>query len=141
MSGEQPWIAGDLTISAAVMAEIEAHALETYPKECCGFVMGPAGVGHVIPQKGGRGAPLVPSSLGPSLLVIQLHIRRQADVIVVLVRIVRRRDPPRSLMQRRLPVDQSGVMADARRQRRGEGGPVVGREGGVDLQIGAARVG
>jgi [CysO sulfur-carrier protein]-S-L-cysteine hydrolase len=42
MSGERPWIAGDLTISATVMAELEAHALSTYPSECCGFVSGPA---------------------------------------------------------------------------------------------------
>jgi proteasome lid subunit RPN8/RPN11 len=42
MSGERPWIAGDLTIPAAVLAELEAHALETYPSECCGFVSGPA---------------------------------------------------------------------------------------------------
>jgi proteasome lid subunit RPN8/RPN11 len=41
MSGEQPWIEGDLTIDAAVMAELEAHALSTYPSECCGFVSGP----------------------------------------------------------------------------------------------------
>jgi proteasome lid subunit RPN8/RPN11 len=42
MSGERPWIAGDLTIPAALMAELEAHALGTYPSECCGFVSGPA---------------------------------------------------------------------------------------------------
>ena len=41
MSGERPWVAGDLTIPAAVLADIEAHALETYPSECCGFVSGP----------------------------------------------------------------------------------------------------
>jgi proteasome lid subunit RPN8/RPN11 len=42
MSGERPWIAGDLTIPAAVLADIETHALESYPSECCGFVSGPA---------------------------------------------------------------------------------------------------
>ena len=42
MSGEQPWIEGNLTIDAAVMAELEAHALSSYPSECCGFVSGPA---------------------------------------------------------------------------------------------------
>ena len=42
MSGERPWIEGDLTIDASVMAELEAHALSTYPSECCGFVSGPA---------------------------------------------------------------------------------------------------
>ncbi len=42
MSGDRPWIAGDLVISRAVMAELEAHALAAYPSECCGFVSGPA---------------------------------------------------------------------------------------------------
>jgi proteasome lid subunit RPN8/RPN11 len=45
MSGkelERPWTAGELTIPRAVLAEIEAHALEAYPSECCGFVSGPA---------------------------------------------------------------------------------------------------
>ena len=42
MSGDRPWIAGHLEISASVMADIEAHALATYPSECCGFVSGPA---------------------------------------------------------------------------------------------------
>jgi proteasome lid subunit RPN8/RPN11 len=42
MSGERPWIAGNLEIPAALMAELEAHALSTYPSECCGFVSGPA---------------------------------------------------------------------------------------------------
>jgi [CysO sulfur-carrier protein]-S-L-cysteine hydrolase len=48
MSGERPWIAGDLVISAAVMAELEAHALEAYPNECCGFVSGPASDASVL---------------------------------------------------------------------------------------------
>jgi proteasome lid subunit RPN8/RPN11 len=42
MSGERPWIAGDLVIDARVLAEIQAHALECYPSESCGFVSGPA---------------------------------------------------------------------------------------------------
>jgi proteasome lid subunit RPN8/RPN11 len=42
MSGERPWIAGDLTIDRGVLAQIEAHALESYPSESCGFVTGPA---------------------------------------------------------------------------------------------------
>ena len=39
MSGEQqqPWIEGDLLVSKTVMDDIEAHALECYPSECCGF--------------------------------------------------------------------------------------------------------
>lgn len=40
--GEKPWIAGDLTITAEVMSALEAHALASYPSECCGFVSGPA---------------------------------------------------------------------------------------------------
>ena len=43
MSGEQkPWIEGDLDVTKAVMDDIEAHALECYPSECCGFASGPA---------------------------------------------------------------------------------------------------
>jgi proteasome lid subunit RPN8/RPN11 len=41
MSGERPWIEGNLVIDAAVMAELEAHAIAEYPSECCGFVSGP----------------------------------------------------------------------------------------------------
>jgi proteasome lid subunit RPN8/RPN11 len=43
MSGERPWIAGELVIERPVMEAIHAHALECYPSECCGFVSGPAG--------------------------------------------------------------------------------------------------
>lgn len=42
MSGETPWISGNLTIPADVMADIEAHALSCYPSECCGIISGPA---------------------------------------------------------------------------------------------------
>jgi len=43
MSGEHKrWIEGDLTIPSGLLAELHAHALETYPNECCGFVSGPA---------------------------------------------------------------------------------------------------
>jgi proteasome lid subunit RPN8/RPN11 len=42
MSGEREWIRGDLQLPAAILAELHAHALETYPEECCGFVSGPA---------------------------------------------------------------------------------------------------
>jgi proteasome lid subunit RPN8/RPN11 len=45
MSGEgtvAPWITGDLAIERAVLDEIQAHALECYPNESCGFVAGPA---------------------------------------------------------------------------------------------------
>ena len=43
MSGEGPsWIRGDLRVPRAVLDDIEAHALEEYPSECCGFIAGPA---------------------------------------------------------------------------------------------------
>jgi proteasome lid subunit RPN8/RPN11 len=44
MSGEQtyPWITGDLSIPNEVLQAIHAHAIETYPNECCGFISGPA---------------------------------------------------------------------------------------------------
>jgi [CysO sulfur-carrier protein]-S-L-cysteine hydrolase len=43
MSGDdRPWIRGDLVIPASVLADLEAHALECYPSESCGFVFGPA---------------------------------------------------------------------------------------------------
>ncbi|MBC7174476.1 MAG: Mov34/MPN/PAD-1 family protein, partial [Polyangiaceae bacterium] len=37
-----PWIRGDLRIPAAILADIEAHSVECYPSEACGFVVGPA---------------------------------------------------------------------------------------------------
>jgi proteasome lid subunit RPN8/RPN11 len=42
MSGETPWIRGQLAIDRDVLAQIHAHALEGYPSESCGFVVGPA---------------------------------------------------------------------------------------------------
>jgi proteasome lid subunit RPN8/RPN11 len=43
MSGDPfPWVSGDLEIERSVMEEIEQHALECYPSESCGFVLGPA---------------------------------------------------------------------------------------------------
>jgi proteasome lid subunit RPN8/RPN11 len=43
MSGElPPWTRGGLRIPRAVLEAIEAHALECYPSESCGFVAGPA---------------------------------------------------------------------------------------------------
>jgi len=42
MTGDsRPWIRSPLTIDKAVLAELHAHALSTYPSECCGFVTGP----------------------------------------------------------------------------------------------------
>ncbi len=43
MSGDlPPWTRGGLRIPRAVLEDIEAHAREEYPSECCGFVAGPA---------------------------------------------------------------------------------------------------
>jgi len=43
MSGDLPiWTRGALSIRRAVLDAIEAHALECYPNESCGFVVGPA---------------------------------------------------------------------------------------------------
>jgi proteasome lid subunit RPN8/RPN11 len=43
MSGELwPWTRGDLRIPRPVLDAIEAHALECYPEESCGFIAGPA---------------------------------------------------------------------------------------------------
>jgi [CysO sulfur-carrier protein]-S-L-cysteine hydrolase len=43
MSGDdRPWIRGDLVIRQSVLDDMEAHAREQYPSECCGFVFGPA---------------------------------------------------------------------------------------------------
>jgi proteasome lid subunit RPN8/RPN11 len=41
MSGDRPWLEGNLTITASVLADIEAHAAESYPNESCGFLSGP----------------------------------------------------------------------------------------------------
>lgn len=37
-----PWVAGNLWLPPSLMAEVEAHAVEAYPNECCGFLCGPA---------------------------------------------------------------------------------------------------
>jgi proteasome lid subunit RPN8/RPN11 len=41
MSGELPWIRGELLIERRVLEEIQAHALECFPSESCGFIAGP----------------------------------------------------------------------------------------------------
>jgi proteasome lid subunit RPN8/RPN11 len=41
-TGARPWIEGGLVIDAAVMADVEAHAVADYPSEACGFLSGPA---------------------------------------------------------------------------------------------------
>lgn len=38
-----PWIEGGLSIYRQALSEIEAHAIEEYPRECCGFLAGPSG--------------------------------------------------------------------------------------------------
>ena len=42
LAGAPAWIGGDLVIARAVLDDLHAHALETYPSESCGFVAGPA---------------------------------------------------------------------------------------------------
>lgn len=39
---DTPWIRGPIRITRAVQAAMRAHAAETYPSECCGFLTGPA---------------------------------------------------------------------------------------------------
>lgn len=39
---DKPWIEGNLHIPKALLRDMEAHALEQYPSECCGFISGPA---------------------------------------------------------------------------------------------------
>ena len=36
------WIRGPLSISSGVLEDLEEHALQEYPSECCGFVFGPS---------------------------------------------------------------------------------------------------
>ena len=50
MSGDNAaaWIKGDLTIARDVLDALHAHALETYPSECCGFASGPAGDAKLV---------------------------------------------------------------------------------------------
>jgi [CysO sulfur-carrier protein]-S-L-cysteine hydrolase len=51
MSGERAsWIEGDLELSQALLQELQAHALEDYPNECCGFVSGPASAPKQLTQ-------------------------------------------------------------------------------------------
>lgn len=44
MSGEllPIWAQGNLVLTRSLFKQIEAHALESYPSECCGFVHGPS---------------------------------------------------------------------------------------------------
>ncbi|MBN8615499.1 MAG: Mov34/MPN/PAD-1 family protein [Deltaproteobacteria bacterium] len=39
---ETPWIAGPIAIRRDVLDAIRAHAIESYPSECCGLATGPA---------------------------------------------------------------------------------------------------
>jgi proteasome lid subunit RPN8/RPN11 len=41
MSEQHPWLDGDLEITRDVIAAIDAHAIEAYPEESCGFLIGP----------------------------------------------------------------------------------------------------
>jgi proteasome lid subunit RPN8/RPN11 len=37
------WLMGDLVIPQDILDDVEAHAREAYPGECCGLLSGPAG--------------------------------------------------------------------------------------------------
>ena len=39
---EQAWLAGHLVISKDVLADVDAHAIQEYPNESCGLLIGPA---------------------------------------------------------------------------------------------------
>ncbi len=39
---DTPWIRGNLTIPRTTLDAVYAHAQESYPSECCGFLFGPA---------------------------------------------------------------------------------------------------
>lgn len=41
MSGETPWVAGDVVFPAPVLKAIESHCRVEYPNEACGFALGP----------------------------------------------------------------------------------------------------
>jgi proteasome lid subunit RPN8/RPN11 len=50
MTGERPWIRGELAIDEGVLDDIHAHALECFPSESCGFVAGPASEPGLLDQ-------------------------------------------------------------------------------------------
>ena len=37
-----PWISGPIRLPRELLEAVRAHAVETYPSECCGFLIGPA---------------------------------------------------------------------------------------------------
>jgi proteasome lid subunit RPN8/RPN11 len=41
MSGETPWVGGDVVFPAPILKAIEAHCRVEYPNEACGFALGP----------------------------------------------------------------------------------------------------
>ncbi|MGB0679805.1 MAG: Mov34/MPN/PAD-1 family protein [Polyangiales bacterium] len=47
---ELPWVAGQVVLTPAVLAEVEAHARECYPSECCGFLVGAAAEPAVVDE-------------------------------------------------------------------------------------------
>ena len=60
MSIEPPsWVRGPIRIRRAVLEAIEQHALESYPSESCGFLLGPAADGPLL-----DGTPLAPQPRG-----------------------------------------------------------------------------
>ena len=45
---DSPWIHGPITITRAALDEIRAHAVESYPRECCGFGSGPSAIAALV---------------------------------------------------------------------------------------------
>lgn len=41
-ANEPPWLIGDLAIASDVLRDVDAHAVEQYPGESCGMLLGPA---------------------------------------------------------------------------------------------------
>src|SRR5438105_12784624 len=39
---QHPWLEGNLVIAPGVLADVDAHAVQEYPNESCGFLLGPA---------------------------------------------------------------------------------------------------
>lgn len=48
--GGGPWILGDLVFARSTLANVEAHAVECYPDECCGLMTGPASEARLVDE-------------------------------------------------------------------------------------------
>jgi proteasome lid subunit RPN8/RPN11 len=45
---DTPWIKGPIRMRRDALDAVRAHAMETYPSECCGFLSGPASDGPLV---------------------------------------------------------------------------------------------